>query len=170
MRLPVSDKRLPPLILDDQGIHIICNTRREERHDRLLVCLEDLGVKSLPMLTLQSSNDVILPGDLSEAFHKSMWIQVTTGVGDIGAQNKWGRRQQAEPSPVLDGPLGSTQGTGNVTDRQQRDRLAVDRLDNRTTKILDFGGHGEIMATEPPIRIGSSNLLNIERCALCRRL
>jgi len=78
MRLRESDKRLPSLILVDHGIRIICNTRREQGHDRLLVCLEDLGVKSLPMLTLQSSNDVILPGDLSDGFHKCCRVEVAT--------------------------------------------------------------------------------------------
>jgi len=85
MRLRESDKRLPSLILVDHGIRIVDNTGGEQGHDRLLVCLADLGVKSLPIITIQPPDYVRLSGDFSEAFHKSMWIQVTTGVGDTGA-------------------------------------------------------------------------------------
>ena len=77
-----------------------------------------------------------MTGDLLEALHILSRVEGAASVSDIGSQNERSRRQQAESGPVLNGPVTAAERTCDVTNGQQRARLAIDRCDYRVRRFL----------------------------------
>lgn len=125
---------------------IVRNTT-EQRHHRHPVRLEDLMLKSLPLIPFESLPKMISTSDFGKSIHKLSWKQMPPKIRHLWMDVKWRLGEQAKPLPVTDRPRGPAKRFGNVADSEEFDVLSGDGEGNGCTQVTDSFDHAVIMAS-----------------------